>query len=935
MNTNGWWNAANGIATDYCTFYGLICNASSALTAMSVGANGLTGTLPTSLDSITSFKYVYLGANNMTGTIPQWSRFSGITYLNLNNNNFGGTLPSSFGGLALLRYLGLANNSLSGSIPSTYSSLTALTTLNLGINQLSGNIPAYLGTFTNLRKLILDYNAFTGTLPASMANLSSLTWITLGSNSLTGALPYLGNMTQLQTLDLSRNTFSGTVPSELGTLLLASALSQAKYNPSVAFTTTPPYVLTWSPATFGLSYIDLSYNRFSGNIPVSLASLPNLGVFNVSNNYLSGTIPASFGNMNFSQCNVFTAPVSQARFSNGLNMNAGATCEYNFLTNPLLCGAVPTPLSTSCSTIKDFRGNPNIPSLSTLTRNSMSPGVCSTLVTYPYCLLNCTQSLTVNTDIFGNVVMSSPNVPGCSCSSFKLFGNTEDISLTTQPASFSIGQFVPQNTGYHLVATGSNANLGCTVTIAADTMWYYNSTSSSWLGGSCQMLYAVDTCGYQFVQQQNVYYGFCDGLSSLSSSCASSTTSVYLSVSVSLAGYTTLSFSQWTQLQASLAASLNTSPSSIILNTTTGVLPAAIYVQTTIAAMGSVLTSLSNVSVSSLQAAGLTSLTAVTISTLPAATTLVAPTDYSSYLISPPPPSPPPSPPPPSPPPPSPPPSPPPPPPSPPPPNPPPPSPPPPVTQDPRSQVVSFTMTFVNGDFSIYSANTQTWRAAYISALTQATGVAGVAVVINTVTAGSIIVSTTVGFPPSNDTCTAGSTSSPCGTFLATLASAPTALFSTQSTFAGLVAQTSGVTITHNGASAAGAGSPIVFPPPAASPSSPAGQSTLDKNLNSIIGGASAGASFLGSLIFAFFWERGNPSMRERVHAGLIAAGYPTLAAKLPGQEKAELAKAQKAAEEATKKALAAVESFKAQAPGEASQSAEGKEKKDSPSSPV
>jgi hypothetical protein len=250
-----------------------------------------------------------------------------------------------------------------------------------------------------------------------------------------------------------------------------------------------------------------------------------------------------------------------------------------------------------------------------------------------------------------------------------------------------------------------------------------------------------------------------------------------------------------------------------------------------------------------------------------------------------------------------------------PPPNPPPSPPPPPIALDLASYVVSFSLKFVDADYSTYSSNPNTWQANYISALTTYTG--GSAVVsIKTIVQGSIIVSTVVAFPPSNGTCSAGSTQSLCGTFLATLSSSPASLFSSQPSLS-YQTYSYGVTVAHGGQTSSAAGSPIILPSPPASVS----QDLFQQNKGAIIGGACSGVWAICTAVFFVIWERGQTPLREKVYVFLMVKGYPSLASKLPGQAKAELVKAQKKAEEAAQAALSTLqrlESLSSERPNEA-----------------
>jgi hypothetical protein len=107
--------------------------------------NGLTGTIPWSMGSLTSLDFLDLGNNHgLTGTIPsRLGSLMGLTWLGLYNlgpRGLTGTIPSSLGSLTRLTNLALAASSLTGTTPSSLASLTSLTAIGLWRNQLTGTV---------------------------------------------------------------------------------------------------------------------------------------------------------------------------------------------------------------------------------------------------------------------------------------------------------------------------------------------------------------------------------------------------------------------------------------------------------------------------------------------------------------------------------------------------------------------------------------------------------------------------------------------------------------------------------------------------------------------------------------------------------------------------------------------------------------------------
>ena len=112
-----------------------------------------------------------------------------VIQLLLSSNELSGTIPSSLGSLTHLRTLDLSSNELSGTVPSSLGSLTHLQELFLFGNELSGSIPSSLGSLTHLQLLGLHRNELSGTIPSSLGDLTHLQLLALEGNPLLGALP--------------------------------------------------------------------------------------------------------------------------------------------------------------------------------------------------------------------------------------------------------------------------------------------------------------------------------------------------------------------------------------------------------------------------------------------------------------------------------------------------------------------------------------------------------------------------------------------------------------------------------------------------------------------------------------------------------------------------------------------------------------------------
>ncbi|PQP92334.1 receptor-like protein kinase HAIKU2 [Prunus yedoensis var. nudiflora] len=238
-------------ATPICNFNGVVCNSNGfvseinlsqqklsgilpfdsicslqSLKKLSLGWNGLHGSVTDDLKNCTSLEQLDLGYNSFTGTVPDLSPLSQLTLLSLNGSRFSGPFPwKSLENLTQLTFLSLGDNpfetshflqSFTGQIPEGIGNLTLLENLELSGNQLSGEIPQSISNLKKLRQLELYENLLTGKLPAGLGSLPSLVNFDASTNKLEGDLSELRSLTQLASLQLFENQLEGEIPEEFG-----------------------------------------------------------------------------------------------------------------------------------------------------------------------------------------------------------------------------------------------------------------------------------------------------------------------------------------------------------------------------------------------------------------------------------------------------------------------------------------------------------------------------------------------------------------------------------------------------------------------------------------------------------------------------------------------------------------------------------------------
>jgi Leucine-rich repeat (LRR) protein len=150
----------------------------TVLNTMQISRNSLSGSIPVEVASLPALQYFYVTGNELTGSIPGELFTPIMRYAWLNENNFSGTIPSTFSSAVELRNVLLNDNYLTGLLPASIGNLTKLNTLWINYNDLYGPIPASFSNLVNLNSLIIGNNGFWSTDPTLTAFIESkvLSW---------------------------------------------------------------------------------------------------------------------------------------------------------------------------------------------------------------------------------------------------------------------------------------------------------------------------------------------------------------------------------------------------------------------------------------------------------------------------------------------------------------------------------------------------------------------------------------------------------------------------------------------------------------------------------------------------------------------------------------------------------------------------------------
>ncbi|CAL5328360.1 unnamed protein product [Camellia sinensis] len=285
--------------------------------------------IPLALCNVSSIKILDLSHNSLSGVIPQClGNFSNVlSVLDLRMNDFHGSIPTSFVEGNKLRSIDLNGNQLEGKVPRSLATCSHLEVLDFGNNNINDTFPYWLETLPELQVLVFQSNKFHGPMGSSKTQLPfpKLRILDLSHNEFSGFLPttyfkhfkamkiinetvglrYMGEsyyhdsvtimikgleielpgiLTIFTTIDLSHNKFSGEIPNVIGKLYALRLLNLSHNN-----------LVGNIPSSLGnlcsLESLDLSSNQLSGKIPSQLTSLTFLAVLNFSENHLEGHIP--------------------------------------------------------------------------------------------------------------------------------------------------------------------------------------------------------------------------------------------------------------------------------------------------------------------------------------------------------------------------------------------------------------------------------------------------------------------------------------------------------------------------------------------------------------------------------------------------------------------------------------------------------------------
>ncbi|PWA67639.1 leucine-rich repeat protein [Artemisia annua] len=298
-------------------------------------SNQIEGPFPLSICNLSNLRFLDISNNSFDGVIPRCMEnvTSSLALIKFGNNRFQGTIPNVFNDCGQLEGLILNGNQLEGGVPSSLLKCQLLKVVDLGNNQLNGTFPDWLGELPNLQVLVLKSNKFHGIIETS--------------SSMKLSFP------SLRVLDLSHNGFASQLPqiyfqnfNAMKNFVRSTRTQYLNMSGSYYFVTmsVKGQQLRFPKLSVEYIIVDLSSNRFDGEIPNIIGNLIEIESLDLSSNQLTREIPESLAKITTLAVLNLSENDLMGRILNGPQFS---TFEGNsFGWNPKLCG---TPLPKKCS----------------------------------------------------------------------------------------------------------------------------------------------------------------------------------------------------------------------------------------------------------------------------------------------------------------------------------------------------------------------------------------------------------------------------------------------------------------------------------------------------------------------------------------------------------------------------------------------------------
>nr|GEX45012.1 putative leucine-rich repeat protein, plant-type [Tanacetum cinerariifolium]GEX45723.1 putative leucine-rich repeat protein, plant-type [Tanacetum cinerariifolium] len=324
---------------------------------LSLVNTGLEGGIPPSFGNFSNLRSLYLQWNSLKDDLRNFFNLltpseKSIQVIKLSLNNFSGLVPD-FTKFTSLRELYLDQNEIQGFISEKFEHISNLVILDLAHNQITGLLPD-LSALPSLRELYFEYNRLEGTLAERIMPLFEIQSLGASSNLFNGTISerHLKNLSHLIYLDISYNALVLEINSEWSPTFSLDVISLSSCKLGPAFP-------TWLRTQKNLSIIDISYALINDSVPDWFWKqlTPNLRYLNLSSNQIYGTLPdlmygdqpyidLSFnkfsGPLPLFPSNTYNLVLNNNLFSESISVLRNLTDTFNIdLSNNQLSGELP------------------------------------------------------------------------------------------------------------------------------------------------------------------------------------------------------------------------------------------------------------------------------------------------------------------------------------------------------------------------------------------------------------------------------------------------------------------------------------------------------------------------------------------------------------------------------------------------------------------
>ncbi|XP_012841431.1 PREDICTED: probable LRR receptor-like serine/threonine-protein kinase At4g36180 [Erythranthe guttata] len=297
----------------------------NSLSVINLSENNLTSDAIYSLFRPDHLTKLYLRGNKLK-RLPPFSEFYKLEVLDVGFNSLEGTITeANLTKLHSLKTFFLSYNPLTIRISPGWTPPFQLDSISLASSNMGPHFPTWIQTQSRVTLLDLSCNNISGEVPKWFWSLSpTLKNLNLSHNHLSGNLPH--SIPSIF-IDLSFNNFSGPIPL-LHPNTMHFQLSQNMFSGSISsICTTVP---------MDLEFLDLSSNQLAGKLPNCWKNKSYLNFLILAENSFSGGIPRTLGYLSSLQGTTVNRPFkiylgSQGGLSFADGFNPGNYIDYAFV----------------------------------------------------------------------------------------------------------------------------------------------------------------------------------------------------------------------------------------------------------------------------------------------------------------------------------------------------------------------------------------------------------------------------------------------------------------------------------------------------------------------------------------------------------------------------------------------------------------------------